>query len=126
MRAREYLRHFSRLRGVDVPTAERRLHELAEELSIAPWLDVPLQAMSRGTAQKVALAQAFLAPLDLVVLDEPQAALDDAAVGALCALVDRARRQGAAIVVADHGPPLGVDAITYVLDEATLKRSSLE
>jgi ABC-type multidrug transport system ATPase subunit len=126
MGAREYLRHLARLRGLHGAGANRRIDELGHALAIAPGLDVPLRTMSRGNLQKVALAQAFLSPLGLVVLDEPHAALDDAAVEALRLLVAEARADGAAVVVADHGRSSNPDATEYELLGGTLVRTTPE
>jgi ABC-type multidrug transport system ATPase subunit len=107
MTVRTYLDHLGRLRGLGVDERRTRSAELAELLRIAPGLDAPLSMLSRGNAKKVALAQAFIAPADLVALDEPSAALDAESQSALRGLIASARERGAAVVVADHGevPP---------------------
>jgi ABC-type multidrug transport system ATPase subunit len=113
--ARAYLDHVGRLRRLPVAARRRRLDELADLLALVPGPDQPLATLSRGNAKKVALAQAFMAPVDLIVLDEPRAALDDDARDALDALVAAARREGAAVVVAEHGePPAGAALHTLV------------
>lgn len=101
MTARSYLRHHGRLRGLATTEADRRAEELGERLGVRPGLDVALQTLSKGNAQKVALAQAFLAPVDLLALDEPRTAIDTQAVAALDGLLEAARRRGAAVVVSE-------------------------
>lgn len=123
MTALAYLRHLAHIRGLNRSAADDRIGELAELLSIAPAVDVPLQVMSRGNAQKVALAQAFLAPVNLAILDEPSAALDEDAAAALRALVIETREAGATVVVADHGTAVADDATTYHLVDGRLERS---
>ena len=121
--ARAYLDHLGRLRGLDARLRRRRIAELADLLALAPGPDAPLQSLSRGNAKKVALAQAFLAPRELVVLDEPRAALDEHAEAALDALVATALGFGSAVLVADHAHIPG-DARRYVLVDGRLEAAA--
>lgn len=43
----------------------------AQRLHLTPFLDTRLAELSKGSAQKVGLAQALLVLPDLLVLDEP-------------------------------------------------------
>jgi ABC-type Mn2+/Zn2+ transport system ATPase subunit len=104
MTGRSYLRHQGRLRGLPTAEANRRAEELGECLGVRPGLDVALQDLSKGNVQKVALAQAFLAPVDLLTLDEPRTAIDPQAVAALDDLLEGARRRGTTVVVTDPIP----------------------
>jgi ABC-type multidrug transport system ATPase subunit len=113
--ARAFLRHLGRIRGLDGRRAELRIAELAAELAVEPGLDVPLDVLSRGNAKKVALAQAFLAPVDLLVLDEPLATLDEAAVVALERLISRARADGCAVLAAEHRRLAAADSAVHQL-----------
>lgn len=103
MTARAYLGHHGRIRGLTA-TRARQGTELGERLVILPGLDAPMQDLSKGNAQKVALAQAFMAPVDLLVLDEPRTALDAQAASVLDELLSAARRAGAMIVLSDPTP----------------------
>jgi len=57
---------------------------------------------STGTRQKVILALAFATGARALLLDEPTSGLDPAAIEDLAALLDRARRGGAAVLLATH------------------------
>jgi ABC-2 type transport system ATP-binding protein len=105
MAGRAYLRHHARMRGLEPREAERRAAELTSRLGVAPGLDVELSRLSQGNARKVQIAQAFLAPTGLVLLDEVTGALDDRGTSAVDELVDEAARHGAAVVRTD---PTGV------------------
>jgi ABC-2 type transport system ATP-binding protein len=118
--ARAYLDHLGRLRGLDATRRRRRIGELVDFLGLAPGPDAPLRTLSRGNAKKVAVAQAFLAPAGLVVLDEPHAALDEQAHAALDVLVATARAFGSAVLVADHARVRG-DAQRYALVDGRLE-----
>ena len=72
---RQYLAHMGRIRGAGPDQVAARADELLTRLALAPGPDVPIGTLSRGNAQKVALAQALLAPVRLLVLDEPYGGL---------------------------------------------------
>lgn len=71
----------------------------------ASFLDRPMATLSAGQAQRVALARAFASPLPLLVLDEPDANLDERSVECLAARL-RELRGERAIAVAAHHPKL--------------------
>jgi ABC-2 type transport system ATP-binding protein len=118
---RAYLRHHGRLRGLSAAECRARMERLSEQLRIAPGLDVPLQALSQGNARKVGLAQAFLAEVDLLVLDEPSAALDRDVEAALWRLVAAADDAGTAVLVAEHNDAVGLEARHLVLTGGRLE-----
>lgn len=114
MTARAYLCHHGRLRGLTTTQAAERAAELGERLGVVPSLDAAIQDLSKGNAQKIALAQAFLAPVDLLVLDEPRTALDAQAAAGLDELLDAAREAGTTAVLSDPTPGAGYpDAHRY-------------
>jgi heme exporter protein A len=76
-------------------------------------LDRPAGALSKGTLQRVALLEAFAAPVPLLVLDEPASGLDPAARERFLGRVAARRAEGCAVVVAEP-----VDADALVLDGA--------
>lgn len=102
MTGRVYLAHMARLRGLDRLDASRRSESLAERLALDPGLDSPITALSKGNRQKVCLAQALLAPVGLLVLDEPWSGLDPVADEGLRREIAEARRAGAAVVATAH------------------------
>jgi ABC-2 type transport system ATP-binding protein len=75
-------------------------------------LDRPLDALSHGQRQRVALAAALAGEPDVVVLDEPTGGLDDGARAALDGLLAGAAGRGALVVCADH---VGLPSATRTL-----------
>lgn len=73
--AMENLLYAARLYGLDGATARKRIREILERLGITE-LHQPLEHMSRGMQQKVAIARAFLSSPILLLLDEPTTGLD--------------------------------------------------
>ncbi len=97
-----YLTHIGRIRGLSASAARSRGNHLLERLSLVGGRDASLRTLSKGNAQKVALAQALLVRPDLLVLDEPWSGLDASAHGVLAEFIDEAAAQGGAVVFTDH------------------------
>lgn len=60
--------------------------------------------LSGGQRQRIGLARAFFGDPVLLVLDEPNASLDDPGVQALNRAISRARVAGKAVVIMSHRP----------------------
>ncbi len=81
--ARENLRFHARLHGV----GEARVEELLEAVAMAGRASEPVRTLSRGMVQRVAVARAVLHDPELLLLDEPYANLDPAAVELVAPLI---------------------------------------
>jgi heme exporter protein A len=97
--ARENLRFYARLYGV----GEARVDELLAELAMAGRAREPLRTLSRGMVQRVAVARAVLHDPELLLLDEPYANLDPAAVELVEPLIGAS--SGRTRVLCSHDPP---------------------
>ena len=65
-------------------------------------LSRPIQAMSRGNRQKVALAQAFLHHPELLLLDEPTSGLDPLVQETFHELVHEVVAEGRTVFLSSH------------------------
>jgi ABC-type Mn2+/Zn2+ transport system ATPase subunit len=107
--ARDYLLHMARVHGLAGSAGPDAVDALLERLGASGYAGSPLRTLSKGTCQKVAVAQALLAragsrPPGLLVLDEAWTGLDQAARGTLdAAIVDWVAAGGTALFV-DHDP----------------------
>ncbi len=61
-----------------------------------------IRTYSTGMKQKLALAQAFADPVDVLILDEPTSALDPSVRGDVLGLVADARAQGQTVIFSGH------------------------
>ncbi len=102
MSAISYLTHLGRIRGLSASAARAGGAALLDRLALVGGPDTSLRTLSKGNAQKVALAQALLVRPDLLVLDEPWSGLDASAHGVLGELIGEVAAQGGAVVFTDH------------------------
>ena len=72
----EYLRFRGRLRRMPRPRLRRRLHDVVAFCDLAPLRASPIRALSAGQRRAVGLADAILHEPDVLLLDDPLAALD--------------------------------------------------
>lgn len=100
--ASAYLTHLGRIRGLSNRAAHDRSSELLDRLDLTGGADTPMRKLSKGNAQKVALAQALLDPPQLLVLDEPWSGLDANAHSTLRELLTETAAQGAAVAFTEH------------------------
>ncbi|KAA9166920.1 ABC transporter ATP-binding protein [Amycolatopsis acidicola] len=112
MSALGYLRHLGRISGLS--TVDERAVALLERLALEGGPKAPIRRLSKGNAQKVALAQALLGDPELLVLDEPWSGLDPAAHGVLGELIAETRERGAAVVFTAHREDVAHDHASRV------------
>ncbi|WP_349345238.1 ABC transporter ATP-binding protein [Streptomyces rapamycinicus] len=99
-----YLTHLGRIHGLSRAAAARGAGEWLERFGADGYAGTPLAELSKGTSQKVAVAQALLAAPGLLVLDEAWTGLDQAARRVLDTAVAERVADGGAVVFVDHDP----------------------
>ncbi|WP_255471697.1 ATP-binding cassette domain-containing protein [Micromonospora sp. MP36] len=97
-----YLTAMGRVAGLGAPVADRAVRHWVDRLGLARFHGVRLPELSKGTAQKVGLAQAMLRPPGLLVLDEPWEGLDAAARELVPEVIGEVLADGGAVLVSDH------------------------
>lgn len=97
---RRYLRGMAAIRGVRL--ADTVIGGWAERLGFDGYLDERLAVLSKGTAQKIGLAQALLAQPGLLVLDEPWEGLDAQTREEIPAIVAEVAGDGGIVLISDH------------------------
>lgn len=102
--ASAYLLHLGRVHGLGRREAAARAAAWLERFGAGAHARTPLAELSKGTGQKVAVAQALMADPDLLVLDEAWTGLDAAARAELDRAVGERVAAGGAVVFVDHDP----------------------
>ena len=102
--ARGYLIHLGRVHGLTGRRAAEEGERWLALLGAAEHADTPMSELSKGSCQKVAVAQALLAEPGLLVLDEAWTGLDQQARGILDAAVEDRLTAGTTVVFVDHDP----------------------
>jgi len=118
--ALENLRFYGDLYGIDRP--EERCHEVLEQVELSHRANSRARHFSRGMAQRLAIARAFLHRPDILLLDEPYTGLDQRAVGRLNGLIDRFREAHHTVLLTTHDHHLG---FTMATDIAILRRGEV-
>ena len=107
--ALENLRFHARLHSV----AQARVEELLARLHLRQRCGDPLRTLSRGMVQRVAIARAVLHEPELLLLDEPRANLDPAAIELVDPLIGATSRRTR--VITSHDPARGLAEADVVL-----------
>jgi heme ABC exporter ATP-binding subunit CcmA len=98
--ARENLEFYATLYGVE--DARATADEWLERVALGAAGEARVRGFSRGMEQRLALARAMLARPDVLMLDEPFAALDADGAALAAALVREAMSRGCAVLASAH------------------------
>ncbi|WP_328652103.1 ATP-binding cassette domain-containing protein [Micromonospora sp. NBC_00330] len=97
-----YLTGMARVAGLGRAAADEAVTSWTDRLGLSAFRSVRLPELSKGTAQKVGLAQALLRPPGLLVLDEPWEGLDAATRELVPELIAEVLAADGSVLVSDH------------------------
>jgi sodium transport system ATP-binding protein len=100
--ARETLRYFGRLHGMQGEALEARIEELIDTFGLRAIADGRCEGFSTGQKQKVSIARAVLHDPPVLVLDEPTTGLDIMASSAMIDFVESRRAAGTCVLLSTH------------------------
>lgn len=103
----ENLRFYARMYGLGTSNASRAA-ETAEALGLSAVMNARVRTLSNGMQKRAALARAVLHRPPLLLLDEPEAGLDQEAMDTLAALLARHQEAGGSAIVTTHGVEHGL------------------
>ncbi|MGE3309914.1 MAG: ABC transporter ATP-binding protein [Limisphaerales bacterium] len=112
MRVRPMLRFYGELKsGRRVDT---EIETWLRRLDLVEHADKKIEALSKGSAQRVQFIAAVLASPDLVILDEPFSGLDPVHAELLRAAILDLRRQGTTVILSTHDMALAEQMCDFV------------
>ena len=100
--ARENVRYYGRLHGLDGAALDARIDELFAGLGLEALADRRTQGFSQGERMKVAIARALVHDPKTLLLDEPTNGLDIMSIRALRDLLRNLRAAGKCILYSTH------------------------
>ena len=98
----ENLEYFGVLRGLGQKVARQRGRDLLERFELSHKRTAPVQTLSRGMQQKLAIAVALIHEPQLLLLDEPTLGLDVEATQTVKRLIREIASEGRAILLTTH------------------------
>ena len=100
--ARENIRYYGDLQGLDRRTTHSRIDQLVDVLDMGEFIDRRTDGFSQGQRVKVAIARALIHEPRTVLLDEPSNGLDVMTTRALREFLRHLRGQGRCVVLSTH------------------------
>jgi len=94
--------YLARLKGLDEPTARRRLADWLKRLDLWEYRRKKVQELSRGMQQKAQLIATLVHEPDLIVLDEPFSGLDPVNTRLVKTIMEEQRQAGRTIIMSTH------------------------
>lgn len=130
--------------GTDEKTAEKEVETVIRELGISPFRDRPAHALSGGQKKIVAIADILVMHPDVMILDEPAAALDTKHRKLVEHIIEELTEKGITVLMATHDMDYAYewadeiillhegkllkqgDVLSVCMDERTLNQTNLE
>jgi len=97
--------------GLKPKTLQAKVQAAAEAAEIAHRLSFPVQQLSGGELQRVAIARGLVAEPKILFLDEPTSHLDSHNAERLLAVLEKLKKEGRTLILTSHDP---------VIQQATL------
>ncbi len=98
----ETLDFYAQLYGMNRSERQQRIAQLVERFRIGHKLKAPMRTLSKGTLQRVAVAQAILHRPRLAILDEPMSGLDPAGRKEMRELITALKSDGTTVLFSSH------------------------
>lgn len=113
--------------GADEVTARREVERVMEEVGITAFSDRPAHALSGGQKKQVAIADILVMHPEVMILDEPAAALDPKHTRIVEEIIERLTDKGITVLMATHDMDYAfawADEIILMKDGQVIKEGS--
>lgn len=98
----EFFRFTGQLFGMEEVSMRERAHNLAVRFHLQPFLHLPVESLSHGTRQRVAIVSALLHEPEVFVLDEPMVGLDPQHARVLKDTLKEESQRGVTVFISTH------------------------
>ncbi|MCI9101041.1 MAG: ABC transporter ATP-binding protein [Lachnospiraceae bacterium] len=88
--------------GVDLETAQKEVEQVIEHLEITPFRHKPTHALSGGQKKQVSIADILVMHPEIIILDEPAAALDPKHTIMVNNIVNQLTQDGITVLMSTH------------------------
>lgn len=88
--------------GVIEEEAREEVERVIDNLEITPFRNKPTHALSGGQKKQVSIADILVMNPDVIILDEPSAALDPKHTLLVNAIIERLTKQGITVITSTH------------------------
>jgi ABC-2 type transport system ATP-binding protein len=127
--AREFLTLHAELYHMDRSSAQKRIDELLDLVSLSPHANKKLHDYSKGMLQRIGLAQALLNKPELVILDEPTSGLDPVGRRMVRDIIRELRNGGTTVFLNSHllsEVEITCDRVAFIKNGKVIRISPLQ
>lgn len=103
---------------IDWTTTRSRAKEMLAKVGLEEDINAPINSLGVGKQQLIEIAKALAKKVDLLILDEPTAALNDEESAQLLEIMLQLKKQGITCIIISHK----LNEISYVADAITVIR----
>lgn len=100
--ARENIRYFANLYGIDNKEADKRIDELSRRFQMDEYINKRVAKFSRGMKQKVSIARSIVHSPSVMLFDEPSTGLDVTAARTIQEFILSCKEEGKTILFSSH------------------------
>lgn len=101
----ETLDFYARLYGMRAAARHQRIAEVIDQVQLGAKRRASLRTLSKGTLQRLGIAQAIMNRPRLVILDEPMSGLDPAGRHHMREIIQSLRQAGTTVIFSSHVLP---------------------
>lgn len=98
----EFFRFIGQLYGMPAEWIETRGRKLTERFTLEPYINKPVEGLSHGTRQRVAIVAALLHEPKVFIIDEPMVGLDPQHARVVKETLKERAREGMTVLVSTH------------------------